>query len=92
MGKPNIERDIITLKEVKEAIELALDLRIKAMLTFMYITGARISEVLNMKTGNFYIDGLGLHIKISVLKRGKPFIHSLRVAMRTPLIDYLLEQ
>jgi len=57
----------------------------------MYITGARISEVLNMKTGNFYIDGLGLHIKISVLKRGKPFIHSLRVAMRTPLIDYLLE-
>jgi len=64
-------QEISTEVEIKEMIDKTQDNWLKALLAFLYAFGCRISEALNLKRRNVWIENDYLVAQIGVLKRRK---------------------
>jgi site-specific recombinase XerD len=68
----------------------------KALLVFLYLFGARVSEALKLKRENFWVEGKYLAVEIPLSKKRKnkgPTIptHILRVNINSPFMEILLK-
>jgi len=83
--------------EVRDMINRARWPWLKALIAFLYLYGCRISEALNLKRRNIWVDGRYLVAQIGVLKRRKekkgPYEnipHLLRVHIDAPFVKDIL--
>jgi integrase len=88
--------DILTQNEVRTMIEQADEPWLKALISALYIYGARIIELLKLKSSDFWWeeDGKYLVVHLGVKKRRekgafKAYSHDLRVNRDTPFLSYL---
>lgn len=91
MPKLRFQRNKITYEETKDMIERAKSLRNKAMIALLYLTGARISEILSVKREDFVVDEKKkmIIVNISVEKRGENWVHSVPMGFNAPFMTYI---
>ena len=65
--------EILTKEEVKKIISCASKIRDKALISFLYESGCRVSELLNIKIGDMEFDDYGVRVKV-VGKTGERII------------------
>ena len=59
----------LTRREVEEMVERAESLRDKALIAFLYLTGARISEALEVRAEDFRREGDWILVSVITLKK-----------------------
>ena len=72
-------------------IETATELRFKAMIATLWITGHRVSEVLMLKKTDVYSDDEWVYFTFHVLKRKEEFVHTIKVPKKKEHVDIILE-
>lgn len=87
---PKKEFYIISFEQVKRMINVTDDIRMKAILAIVWITGARIGEVLMLKKENFTFDleHNRVLILLNTLKGGVP--RELKISLNTPTIKEII--
>lgn len=60
----NEDPDILTKEEVKKLIKTASSVRNKALISFLYESGARVGELLNIKIKDIEFDDYGAKVKL----------------------------
>jgi len=89
MPKLRFKRDRVTLEEANEMIEKADSRMKRALVAFLYLTGCRISEALDVERKDLREEGNILYIRIPVLKRELGYDHVLPIGKESPFIKYL---
>jgi len=85
-----IQDDILSLESVKTMVDLA-DIEVKALIGFLYLFGCRISEALQVKTDDLWVDENNrLNARIMVLKNKQLGRHVLKISMNSPFVDIIL--
>jgi len=86
-------REITTVAEVRDMIERARWDWLRALIAFLYLFGCRISEALNLRRKDVWVEGSYLVAKIGVLKRRKeargPYEnvpHLIHVSLNAPFV------
>ena len=89
--------DIISQQEMEETLAKTDKLWLKALISFLYVFGVRISEAIRLRRRDFAIEGDKLTVNVGVLKKrtsSGPFkeaYHILRVNLNTPFVNYITE-
>jgi len=90
-------RKLTTEEEVRSMIEKAKWPWLKALIAFLYLYGCRISEALNLKRSNIWVEGDYLIAEIGVLKRRRekrgPYEnipHLIHVSLDAPFVKDVL--
>lgn len=94
-----MEEDIISKDEMDLMIDLVDDfypeeqrLKIKALISLLYLTGHRVSEVLELRKDDFRVVDDKVNISIYVQKRREPYKHTVWFSLsKTPYIDLVIE-
>jgi integrase len=86
-------KEISTEAEIREMIVKARWEWLKALIAFLYLFGCRITEALNLKKHNVWIEGNNVVAQIGVLKRRKekrgPYEnlpHLIHVSVNSPFV------
>jgi len=88
------KRGIISWNEAERMINSCNDLEEQSLIAFLYMSGARISEVLALKRKNFWSDYQFLNVRIITLKRKGNILHERTLFFdlnKTPFIDPLID-
>jgi len=93
-----VREEITTIEELQDMIDKTRYEWLKSLLAFLYLFGCRVSEALQLRRRNLWIESPDLAARIGVLKRRErskgPYQtvdHILRVNLKAPFIsDYLL--
>lgn len=90
--------DITTQEEIQTSLDKTTIPLLRAILVFLYLYGARITEVLNLKRKRIRWDPKYIYAEVGVLKRRDSAVgpykmvpHILRVHRKAPFIGILLE-
>lgn len=62
--KKKLPEELITPEEAKAIINCASNIRDKALLSLLYETGARIGEIMNLKTSDVIFDEIGCYVRL----------------------------
>jgi len=103
MPQYKFKRDPANLVSVEEAgrmIKSAKHDWLKALISFLYLFGCRISEALEVRRGDFWIENNYLAVRMKILKKRKkkkssgPYgdgdFHILRVSLDAPFVKKIL--
>jgi len=87
---------IITRQEMEETLAKTNKLWLKALVSFLYVFGVRISEALRLKKEDFVVEGDKLVVTVPLLKKrtSGPFTnptHILKADLNTPFVNYIVE-
>lgn len=85
------EYDIIKPFEVAQMIETTNELRFKALIAILSLTGHRVSEVLMLRKEDIYGDDEWTYFTFHVLKRRQTFIHTIKMPSKLEYIDIILQ-
>jgi len=92
--KIRLKRLPMTREEVEDMISRADNERDRALIAMLYITGARISEVLRLKRKDIEIGEKEVRITITPLKiRSKGpliFVHTLPIPLTAPFVEHIV--
>lgn len=88
-------KDVVSAEELESTLAKTNKFWLKAMISFLYIFGARITEVLKLRKRNFRVEGRRLIVQIVVSKRRskgpiKEIPHILQANLSTPFIGHVL--
>lgn len=86
-GKPRV----LSRSEVEEIVGRLERLRDQALISFLYLTGARISEALEVRAEDFRIEGDWLLVELVTLKRRDRLRREVPIPLRDPLSRYVVE-
>jgi len=75
MRKPQVDVDILSIEELRSLIALAKNSRDKLLIMFLYESGCRIGELLNIKKDHVNFDANGCLVKLN----GKTGIRVIRI-------------
>lgn len=87
--------DVLSEEEVMEMINKCDSLEEKSLISILYLSGARISEILSLKKKDFWTDDNHLMIRIPSLKRKEviPYKHTLFLPLnKDPYISHIIYQ
>lgn len=90
-----VREDILSEEEVLSMIDRCVELEEKSLISLLFLSGARISEILSLKKKDFWTDGNHLMIRIPSLKRKEviPYKHTLFLPLnRDPYISHIIYQ
>ena len=89
--------EITTEAEVRQVIEASSDEWFRVMVAILYLVGCRITEALNLRRRNVWLDGNNLVVEIGVLKRkdnaNGPYAnmpHMIHVSTKAPFVADLI--
>lgn len=94
-------RTYLSKAEVASMIYNAYEAWLKSLIAFLYLYGVRISEALNLVSGDFTLEDGYLAVKIGILKRQTDMgpiepMHKLKVSVDAPFLplvrDYVLNK
>jgi integrase len=83
--------DPISFDEVKAMIE-ASDPELKSFIAFLYLTGCRISEALQVRAEDIWEEEDKINIRIPVLKTEYAGKHIVKIAKSAPFMSLILEK
>ena len=69
--RPKEEFEIISKEQIEQYLNLSYDEEFKVLLALVWLTGARISEVIELKPSNFMVSETEVLVSIKAKKHGK---------------------
>ena len=82
-ARKKLPKELLTIDDIKELADCTLNLRDKAFILFLYESGARIGEVLNIKLSDIVFDEYGARVTLF----GKTGARVIRVIASAPAIS-----